>query len=66
MLPAILEALNSRKKKLLLLAEASLPHHQFLAFRTLFLDELGQKGLEGELVRIVAERKPGLERHGRE
>lgn len=66
MLAAILEALNARKNNLLLLAEASLHPGQFNAFRKLLLNELGQKGLEGELVRILAERKPGLERHGRE
>ena len=66
MLPAILEALSARKNKLLLIAQASLSQSQFLAFRTLLLDELGQKGLEGELVRILAPQKQGVERHGRE
>ena len=66
MLPAILEALGARKNKLLLLAQASLTQHQFVAFRTLLLDELGQKGLEGELVRILAGQKQGVARNGRE
>lgn len=66
-LAAILNALNSRKNRTLLLAQAALPEHQFKAFKTLFLDEFGQKGLESELARIFAEdRHLGTDRNGRE
>jgi hypothetical protein len=51
----IRELLNARKRKLLLFAEAALPHGQFQAFRKLVLDELGNTGLEQDLVRVVAE-----------
>lgn len=64
---ALLDLLNQRKNRVLLLAQAALPEHQFKAFKTLFLDEFGQKGLEGELARLVAEdRRYGSERNGRE
>lgn len=59
MLPAILEALNPRKNKLLLFAQMAMSQSQFIAFRALLLDELGQRGLERDLVRILAERTPG-------
>jgi hypothetical protein len=66
-LAAILQAINARKNRVLLLAQAALPEHQFKAFRTLLLDEFGQKGLEQELARIYAEeRHAGMERNGRE
>ena len=50
-LPPILELLNARKNRTLLLAQAALSESQFRAFKTLFLDEFGQKGLESELAR---------------
>lgn len=52
---AIREALNVRKRRLLLFAEAALPQGQFSAFRKLVLDELGSGGLEQDLVRVMAE-----------
>ena len=52
---AIREVLNTRKRRLLLFAEAALPPGQFQAFRKLVLDELGNSGLEQDLVRVVAE-----------
>ena len=52
MLEAIREVLNVR---LLLLAEAALPQRQFQAFRKLVLDEMGNTGLEQDLVRVVAD-----------
>lgn len=64
-LQTLLELINARKNRALLLAEASLPESQYRAFRKLFLCEFGDKGLEGELQRIYAEhRKP--DRNGRE
>ncbi len=52
---AIREVLNLRKRRLLLFAEAALPPAQFQAFRKLVLDEMGNTGLEQDLVRVVAE-----------
>ncbi len=66
-LQIVLDMVNGRKNRVLLLAQASLPEHQFKAFRTLLLDEFGQKGLESELARVFAEdRQHGKDRHGRE
>lgn len=48
-------AINSRKNRVLRVAEAALPPPQYQAFRGLFLDEFGRKGLEWEVERIVAE-----------
>jgi len=56
MLEAIREVLNVR---LLLLAEAALPQRQFQAFRKLVLDEIGNTGLEQDLVRVVAAMRQG-------
>ncbi|WP_188708446.1 hypothetical protein [Polaromonas eurypsychrophila] len=55
LLDHLLEAVNARKNRALLVAEASLSESQFRAFRRLFLDEFGRNGLETELARIVAE-----------
>lgn len=66
-LQLILDMVNTHKNKALLLAQAALPEHQFRAFRTLLLDEFGQKGLESELARVFAEdRQQGRDRDGRE
>lgn len=66
-LPLIQDMVKARKNRVLLLAQAALPEHQFKAFRTLLLDEFGQKGLESELARVFAEdRQQGVDRHGRE
>lgn len=54
-LPIILEVINTRKHRVLLVAQAALPEHQYRAFKTLFLDEFGQKGLETELARVFTE-----------
>ena len=60
MLQAVVEALNARKHRVLLLAQAALPESQYQAFRKLFLGEFGKDGLERELGRIIAgERKDG-------
>lgn len=62
---SVLNVLNARKAKVLLIAEAALPQTQYLAFRKLFLNEFGQSGLEGELVRVIAESNKE-DRHGQE
>lgn len=61
-LAQILELLNARKNRVLLLAQASLPESRFLAFRTLFLNEFGKSGLEQELARLLDEYHK--DRHG--
>lgn len=48
----LVECLNARKARLLLIAEAALPESQFRAFRRFVLDEFGrewEKELEGVL-----------------
>jgi hypothetical protein len=66
-LDTVLQVINGRKSRALLFAQAALPEHQFKAFKTLFLDEFGQKGLETELARIYSEdRQQGMDRNGRE
>ena len=62
MLEAVIEALNARKNKVLLFAQAALPPERFQAFRKLFLGEFGRNGLERELARIIASERD--ERHG--
>jgi hypothetical protein len=59
MLEAIREVLNVGKRRLLLFAEAALPQGQFQAFRKLLLDEMGNTGLEQDLVRVVADVRQG-------
>lgn len=54
MLQAVVDALNARKNRVLLLAQAALPESQYQAFRKLFLGEFGRDGLERELERIIA------------
>ena len=54
-LNAIRHALNSRKSKLLDMAQAALPESQFGAFRKLVLNELGRQGFEQDMERILAE-----------
>lgn len=66
-LTTLLGLLDQRKNRVLLLAQAALPEHQFKAFKTLFLDEFGRKGLEGELARIDTEsHRHGTDRNGQE
>lgn len=63
----VLDMINARKNRALLLAQAALPEHQFKAFRTLLLDEFGQKGLEAELARVFSEdRQQEKDRNGQE
>ena len=42
---AILPLVNARLNRVLLIAQAALPEHQFEAFRRLNLDEFGRAGL---------------------
>lgn len=64
-LQTLLNLINARKNRALLLAESSLPESQFRAFRKMFLMEFGEKGLEGELQKIYAEQNKH-DRNGRE
>jgi len=48
-LNSVLEAIDKRKRKVLLAAESSLGSQQFKAFRRLFLDEFGNSGLTKDL-----------------
>ena len=50
----IVELINPRKNRLLLCAEAALPERQFIAFRKLLLDELGNSGLIGDLEELLS------------
>ncbi len=56
LLEMILERLNARKKRVLLVAESSLPESQYKAFRQILLDEFGKSGLETELEKVLAEK----------
>lgn len=58
--------LNARKNRILLIAQSSLPEHQFQAFKKLFLDELGERGLEKELKPLLIDTQHGMDRTGRE
>lgn len=48
----VMELVNHRVTRILLVAEASLPASQFQAFRKVVLDEFGRNGLVGELERL--------------
>lgn len=66
-LSTLLELINARKNRVLLIAESSLPESQYRAFRKLFLCEFGEKGLERELQKVYAEScSNGRDGHGRE
>ena len=49
----IVQLVNARVKKILDLAELSLPQDKFLIFRKLTLDEFGRSGLVKELERVM-------------
>lgn len=53
----IIELLNARKNRVLLVAQSSLPESQFKAFRQIFLNEFGKGGLEKELEKVIAEKQ---------
>ena len=59
---AILPLVNARLNRVLLIAQAALPEHQFEAFRRLILDEFGRAGLIRDLDTILGESRQ--ERHG--
>lgn len=64
---AIIALLNARKCKILTYAQVGMTEHQFKAFKSLFLDELGKNGLESELVKLLDEgNHPARNRHGQE
>jgi hypothetical protein len=48
----VMELVNYRVTRILLVAEASLPASQFQAFRKLVLNEFGRNGLVRELERL--------------
>ncbi len=62
LLTLLVAKLNARKKRLLLVAQAAISQpHQFDAYRTLLLDELGRDGFEKELAEALT---PHTERQG--
>jgi hypothetical protein len=48
----VMELVNQRVRRILLVAEAALSASQFQAFRTVVLNEFGRNGLVGELDRL--------------
>ena len=48
----VMEHVNARMSRVLLMAEASLPEAQFRAYRKLVLDEFGKRGLGKELDKL--------------
>ena len=64
---AVIALLNARKSKILTIAQVGLSEHQFTAFRSLMLDELGKNGLESDLIKLLDEgNHPVKHRHGQE
>jgi len=59
---ALLPLVNARLNRVLLIAQAALPEHQFEAFRRLILDEFGRAGLIRDLNTVLGESRQ--ERHG--
>lgn len=55
LLQSIITLLNARKSKILTYAQVAMTEHQYKAFRSLVLDELGKEGLESELVKLLDE-----------
>ena len=51
----IIQAVNGHTNRILLFAQAALPKEQFLAFRKLVLDEMGNSGLGKDLDRILGQ-----------
>lgn len=52
----IVDLLNRRKNRVLLVAQSSMQDSQFKAFRKVFLDEFGRNGLESEIFRFLGNR----------
>ena len=64
---AVIALLNARKSKILTYAQVGMTEHQFKAYRSLVLDELGKEGLESELAKLLGEgNHPVKHRHGQE
>ena len=57
--------INARKNRVLTIAQAALPDSQYQAFKKLFLDEMGERGLERDLEALLNKQR-GMERDGRE
>lgn len=55
LLQMIITLLNARKSKILTYAQVGMTEHQFKAYRSLVLDELGKEGLESELAKLLDE-----------
>lgn len=53
----ILDLITVRKKRILTVAQSSLPESQFIAFRRIVLNEFGKSGLEKELERVFADKQ---------
>jgi hypothetical protein len=49
LLSLLLELLDRRKNRLLLVAQAALPASQYEAFRKIVLDELGKSGFQKDV-----------------
>lgn len=62
--PELLQAIDARKKRVLLVAQAAMPLSQFEAYRKIFLDEFGHSGLETDVSQIVADHE--RKRQGKE
>lgn len=62
-LSLLLELINTRKTRVLQVAEAALSESQYRAFRHIVLDEFGKSGLERELMQLFRE-DGSKDRHG--
>ena len=62
----VISLLNARKSRLLTYAQLAMTEHQFRAYKTLLLDELGERGLEKELKEMINEKQYGESRNGQE
>lgn len=61
----IKQLINARKNRVLTIAQAALPDTQYQAFKKLFLDEMGERGLEKDL-KVFLDEQNGMERNRRE
>ena len=55
LLNAIITLLNQHKSKILTYTQAAVTEHQYMALRSLILDELGKSGFELELTKLLNE-----------
>ena len=66
-LQKVLDLINARKCKILTYGQLATTEHQFKAYRSLVLDELGKEGLESELIKLLSEgNHPAKNRNGQE